>query len=51
MSEEWISLDELSGDDEEEPECSYCRGTGMSPHSIRPDAPCPYCGGSGVPRA
>ena len=40
--------DDLPGlpDDDEEPCCSHCRGTGLSPYSIR-DVPCPYCGGRG----
>lgn len=33
-------------EDEQEPGCPYCRGTGLSPYSIR-DVSCPYCGGQG----
>jgi len=33
-------------EDDEQPDCHYCRGTGLSPYSIR-DVPCPHCGGQG----
>lgn len=35
-----------AAEDEVEPDCAYCRGTGLSPYSIY-DKPCPYCGGRG----
>jgi hypothetical protein len=39
--------DDVGYDDGVEPgDCPYCRGSGLSPYSIR-DVPCPHCGGQG----
>lgn len=35
---------ERRDEDDEQPDCSSCRGSGLSPYSIR-DVPCPYCCG------
>ena len=43
---EYLEAAALAAEDGEMPDCSYCRGSGLSPHSIR-DVPCPYCGGMG----
>jgi len=48
VTSQFRHVDDLPGlpEDDEQPDCAYCRGTGLSPYSIR-DVPCPYCGGQG----